>query len=117
MDIQPKDFFSALAHESRLRCLILLLHSEELCVCELTHAIGASQPHISRHLGQLRELGLIIDRREGLWIHYRINPAIPDWAARVLQETAQGLRERSPFADDECSLSDMPGRPGARRCA
>jgi len=44
---------------------MLLLQHQELCVCELTYAIGAAQPHISRHLAQLRELGLVSD--EGLY--------------------------------------------------
>lgn len=117
MNIQSKDFFAALSHETRLRCLLLLVQHEELCVCELTQAIGASQPHISRHLGQLRELGLIMDRREGLWIHYRINPSIPDWATAVLHETARGLRNTLPFKNDENALSEMLVRPGATRCA
>ena len=77
MNILPNDLFAALAHDTRLRCLMLLMSHDELCVCELTHAIGAAQPHISRHLAQLRALGLVFDRREGLWIHYRVNPALP----------------------------------------
>jgi ArsR family transcriptional regulator len=117
MNINPKDLFSALAHETRLRCLMLLVQHEELCVCELTYAIGAAQPHISRHLAQLRELGLVSDRREGLWIHYRIHPRLPAWARTVLQETAGGVGHQGPFATDERALSAMPNRPGAPRCA
>ena len=96
---------------------MLLLRHEELCVCELTHATGASQPHVSRHLAQLRELGLVLDRREGLWVYYRIHPELPAWAGRVLSETVEGLREQSPFADDEGALAMMPNRPSAQRCA
>ena len=77
MNISPESLFAAMANSTRLRCLLLLLAHEELCVCELTHAIGAAQPNISRHLAQLREAGLVNDRREGLWIHYRINPELP----------------------------------------
>jgi len=117
MNISPKDLFAALAHETRLRCLMLLMQHEELCVCELTHAIGAAQPHISRHLAQLRESNLISDRRQGLWIHYRITPSLPDWIEDVLQATATGLRHRQPFMADARRLSDMPNRPGAPRCA
>jgi len=99
------------------RSLILLMQHEELCVCELTHALGATQPHVSRHLAQLRELGLINDRREGLWIHYRIDPALPDWIKAVLQETKAGLWQQAPYATDAQTLSVMPNRPGAPRCA
>lgn len=117
MNIQPKDLFAAFAHETRLRCLLLLMQHEELCVCELTHAIGAAQPHISRHLAPLREMGVVTDRRAGLWIHYRINPSIPAWIKGVLHETAEGLQQQTPFAEDARLLSTMPNRPGAPRCA
>ena len=117
VDIEPEQLFRSLAHETRLRCLLLLLRYEELCVCELTHAIGAAQPHMSRHLAQLREAGLVSDRREGLWIHYRINPELPAWVTNVLRETAQGVGRVGPFAEDITALKDMPNRPGAPRCA
>ena len=117
VNITPQDLFSALAHETRLRSLFLLLRHEELCVCELTHALGAAQPHISRHLGQLRELGLVVDRRAGLWIHYRINPELPEWAQAVLRAVAEGVGGQTPYRDDAATLALMPNRPGAPRCA
>lgn len=117
MDIKPATLFPALAHDTRLRCLLLLLAQEELCVCELTHAIGAAQPHMSRHLGQLREAGLVTDRREGLWIHYRINPSLPGWVRRVLEDTAGGVSGLVPYENDRAALAGMPNRPGAPRCA
>lgn len=117
VNILPETLFSALAHSTRLRCLLLLLEHEELCVCELTHAIGAAQPNISRHLAQLRETALVSDRREGLWIHYRINPEVPKWVTNVLKQTAKGVSQTAPFADDLCALATMPNRPGAPRCA
>ncbi|CRI65990.1 Regulatory protein ArsR [Thiocapsa sp. KS1] len=115
--IQPTDFFAALAHETRLRCLILLMRHPELCVCELTHAIGAVQPHVSRHLAQLRELGLVTDRREGLWIFYRVSPVLPDWVAAVLRETFDAVCGERPFVEDDRVLAQMPNRPGVPRCA
>lgn len=117
MPITPTTLFSALAHDTRLRCVLLLMVHDELCVCELTHAIGVSQPHLSRHLAQLREGGLVTDRREGLWIHYRINPALPDWARAVLRATAKGVADTAPYAKDRAILAKMPNRPGASRCA
>mgnify|MGYP001812252216 FL=1 len=117
MNISTGTLFSALAHPTRLRCLLLLLEHQELCVCELTHAIGAAQPNISRHLAQLREAELVSDRREGLWIHYRINADLPKWVTNVLKQTAKGVNQTAPFADDPAALAAMPNRPGAPRCA
>jgi ArsR family transcriptional regulator len=96
--------------------MLLALHGE-LCVCELTHAIGVSQPHLSRHLAQLREQGLVSDRRAGTWVYYRINPALPDWARAVLRDTETGLKDIPPFAEDGRALRTMANRPDAPRCA
>ncbi len=117
MPNMPTSVFNALSHDTRLRCLLLLLEHEELCVCELTHAIGAAQPHVSRHLGQLREGGLVTDRREGHWIYYRISDEIPKWVLNVLRDTAEGVGSTVPFAGDLVKLRTMPNRAGAARCA
>jgi len=117
MQLTPDQFTQALSDSTRLRVLALLQDGHELCVCELTHAIGAAQPHISRHLAQLRELGLIRDRRQGLWIHYRVNRDLPVWVVRVLEELVQGVRDQAPYVADERALCGMANRPGAPRCA
>lgn len=117
MHILPSTLFSALAHDTRLRCLLLLIEFDELCVCELTYAVDAAQPHMSRHLAHLREVGLVTDRRDGLWIYYRINPQLPTWVVRVMREAVAGVRGNAPFADDLTALKNMPNRPGAPRCA
>lgn len=62
MDIAPDSLYSSLANDTRLRSLMLQLRYVELCVCELTHALGLAQPHVSRHLALLRESGLVADR-------------------------------------------------------
>lgn len=110
-------FFAALAHPLRLRALLLLQREGELCVCELCHALGVSQPMISRHLAQLRAWGVVSDRRQGQWIHYRIHPELPTWAINILHETAQGVTGETTLASDQATLAVMPNRPGAPRCA
>lgn len=115
--MSPVSLYTALGHTLRLRCLLLLLAHDELCVCELTYALDASQPMISRHLAQLRALGLVADRRQGTWIHYRIADALPDWVAQTLALAARGNGDKAPFSDDRQRLASMPNRPGAARCA
>lgn len=117
MNISPDSLFAALAHDTRLRCLLLLLIHGELCVCELTQAIGAAQPTMSRHLAQLREAALVTDRREGLWIYYRLNPELPEWVLQVLRQTSEGVGGQEPYSSDAVVLDAMPNRPGAPRCA
>ncbi len=64
--------FRALGDENRLR-LIEQLREGEQCVCDLSDAIGASQPLLSFHLKALKEAGLVTDRREGRWVYYTLN--------------------------------------------
>jgi ArsR family transcriptional regulator len=111
------ELFATLAHATRLRVLLLLLEHDELCVCELTHALGLAQPHLSRHLAHLREAAVVADRRAGQWVHYRLHPELPGWVRGVLEETARGASASAPFTDDRAALAAMPNRPGAPRCA
>lgn len=117
MKLDANTFFSALANEVRLRCLVLLQSQGELCVCELTHALELSQPMISRHLALLRDSGVVQDRREGQWIYYQINPALPEWMHEVLETTALANVRKDPFAADKRALCHMPNRPAAACCA
>jgi len=113
MKLDANTFFSALANEIRLRCLMLLQLQGELCVCELTHALELSQPMISRHLALLRATGLVTDRRAGQWIYYQIHPELTDWEWEVLAITATANQALAPFATDLQALADMPNRPRA----
>jgi ArsR family transcriptional regulator, arsenate/arsenite/antimonite-responsive transcriptional repressor len=117
MRISAEQFFTALGNDIRLRCLLLLEQEEELCVCELTHALNESQPKISRHLAHLREWGLVLDRRDGLWIHYRLHPELPTWALEVLHSSRRGLENNLPYTTDRQRLITMPNRPAIRCCA
>jgi len=91
--MSPDALLKAIAEPTRLRIVLLLQH-DELCVCHLQAALDLAQPKISRHLMTLREYGIVADRREGQWVHYRLNPAMPDWALTVIQGLACGAREQ-----------------------
>ena len=84
--ITALQLFKNLSDETRLKIVLLLRASGELCVCELCGTLEESQPKISRHLSMLRESGLLIDRREGKLIHYRLSAHMPAWAAAVIEQ-------------------------------
>lgn len=65
----------ALADPVRLRILNLLLDADEVCVCHIHEALQLHQPTVSRHLAYLRKHGLVVGRKEGLWVHYRLAKA------------------------------------------
>jgi len=68
----PAVLFRALADDTRLQMLALIARHEELCVCELEAVLGITQSKASRHLRYLLHAGWVRDRREAVWIHYRI---------------------------------------------
>lgn len=66
------DILKVLGDPLRLRLVILLAREDELCVCKLVDAVDEPQFKVSRHLGVLRNAGLVQARREGTWMHYRL---------------------------------------------
>ena len=109
--MNPTTLFKCLADDTRAKISLLVVSEGELCVCELTAALDLSQPKISRHLALLRSAGLLLDRRQGQWIYYRLNPDLPDWAKTVLAQTADS--NRAFIADNLknlCSMGDRPER-------
>lgn len=64
--------FKALGDETRLDIMALLLHHGELCVCDFEGVLGISQSKSSRHLRYLLNAGLVQNRREGVWMYYRV---------------------------------------------
>ena len=64
--------FKTLSEPVRLRIVYLLLEEGELCVCNLVETLELSQSVVSRHLAYLRNNGLVANRREGVWVYYRL---------------------------------------------
>ena len=77
--------FRALGDETRLR-LLEQLQGGEQCVCDLTDELEASQSRLSFHLKTLKDAGLVIDRKEGRWVYYAINPEAFQTLERVLRD-------------------------------
>lgn len=65
--------FQALSDETRLLILEQLKEGEQ-CVCDLTSAFKTGQSRLSFHLRVLKEAGLVLDRPEGRWVYYSLNP-------------------------------------------
>lgn len=61
----------ALSDASRVS-ILMMLRKREMCACEITPLLGLAQPTVSRHLKVLKDAGLILTRREGIWINYRL---------------------------------------------
>jgi arsenate reductase/ArsR family transcriptional regulator len=75
--------FKALAHPARLR-MLAMLRPGELCGCQVAALLALSPSTVSAHLAELRRGGLIVERREGRWVHYRLSDR-PE-TGRLLQQ-------------------------------
>src|SRR5882672_4345493 len=82
--------FKALADETRLRILGLLL-AREVCVCDIHESLKIPQSKASRHLAYLRRSGLVETRREGLWIHYRLGKFADPVLAAIVDAVRHAL--------------------------
>ena len=78
------DPFNAVAEPKR-RQVLEVLGTQELSVNELVERLGWNQPMVSKHLGVLKEVGLVSERRVGRQRLYRVNAErlkpIYDWVA------------------------------------
>lgn len=66
------DHFSLLAGETRLKIIILLTDSGELCVCDLASVLEMTPAAVSQHLSRLRSGRMVQSRRDGMTIYYRL---------------------------------------------
>jgi ArsR family transcriptional regulator, arsenate/arsenite/antimonite-responsive transcriptional repressor len=67
-----EQYFKALSDSTRLRVLNLLLQGE-LCVCDVQYVLEIPQPNISRHLAYLKNSDIVLDRRDGFRVFYRLS--------------------------------------------
>ena len=117
----------ALADETRLHMLALLAEHRELCVCNFEYALEITQSKASRHLRYLYHAGIVDERRQGVWIHYRLaddlepamrvivtsvrkalDPRILDYLDERLQCS---LAVRTCYSEGSCASSGQGSRP------
>ena len=105
-DYLLEDLFKALADRTRLR-LINMIGDSEVCVCFFVAILKTSQPKISRHLAYLRRARIVAARREGKWMHYRLNEPPDKHATRIFREVRASLAEHPEFQRDREKLQQV----------
>lgn len=79
-----QEILTAICDPTRRAALALLWDGGEHCVCELMARLDASQSRMSRHMKVLREVGVVLDRRDAQWVRYRRNPNLAPEFATVI---------------------------------
>ena len=107
---QLTNIYKTLSDETRLR-ILMLLYQEDLCVCQISGILGASQPKISKNLSKLRDMNIVVDTRKDKFVFYALNKE-----QSALINTLEGIFsdfekypnliiDRSKLADKEKYLS------------
>jgi ArsR family transcriptional regulator len=104
--LQAPALFRLLGDDARLR-ILRVLAAERLNVTELTGILGIAQSGVSRHLGLLKDAGLIAEERESGYTYYRLGAALTTGengygplAALLLAEFERAAKSEIGRADD-----------------
>ncbi len=98
-------YFKGLADINRLRMLNLLLHGE-LCGCDIQYVLDTSQPNVSRHLQYLKNSGLVLDRRDGYRIYYRLSEPNVGSRKHLFEFLQQAFKNQEPYQGDTKKLKE-----------
>ncbi|MDX5422474.1 MAG: metalloregulator ArsR/SmtB family transcription factor [Hymenobacteraceae bacterium] len=73
----------ALADESRIRILNLILRNKEMCTSDLEQVLDFTQTKTSRHLAYLRNAGLVSSRKQDQWVYYSVKDEAADFVGQI----------------------------------
>ena len=103
----------ALAHPVRVR-ILAMLRGGELCVCQLNAVIALAPSTISAHLAELKDAGLLAERKAGRWVHYRL--AAEGTGESALAALWPSLAGDPQVAADAALLRRITEHPAAALC-
>ena len=102
--------FKALGDQNRIR-ILKMLQEKPMSVNGLTNVLGISQPCVSRHLHQLKNAGLVEDKRDTLWINYRLSSAAAnEYVPVLLKHITQWANQDSLVSDDHKKMKKADRR-------
>jgi len=99
--------YRLLGDEARLR-LLRVLAKERLNVTELTGVLGLAQSGVSRHLGLLKDAGLVVEERDGGFSYYRVSTELQDGSlAALLGQQFEDAGSDASVRADEARLQEV----------
>lgn len=99
--------FKAVADPNRIR-ILKMLQQKKMCVCELSAALGITQPSVSRHLAMMKEAGLVRDEREGHWINYQLSEEkVNQYAPVIMEHIKSWINDNSRIKEDAAKIKSL----------
>jgi ArsR family transcriptional regulator len=107
--------FKALGDKNRIR-ILKMLQENPRSVNELTMVLGISQPSVSRHLRQLKNAGLVEDKRDTPWVNYRLSSAATnEYVPILLRHITHWANQDSMVSDDHKKMKKVHRRKTSKR--
>lgn len=103
----------ALGHPARLRT-VAALRSGELCVCQITEVLRLAPSTVSAHLKELRQAGLIVERKEGRWVHIRLTA--DEFLRPVIDASLAPLQTDPQLTEDAVFVEELRRLPVELLC-
>lgn len=105
------EIFKALAEESRLRIIAILMHNE-MCVCEIEECLKMTQSNASRHLTALKNSGIVDSYKQAQWAYYKISDKFKEENKDLWHYITQRIQESSSYQADidesqNCKRKDL----------
>jgi ArsR family transcriptional regulator len=107
--LQFMNVTKALSDENRVRILLALSEKEELCVCHLIDLLELAPTTVSKHLFLLKNARLIVGRKDGRWMHYRLNnkPGAPLLVVEALEWIVKSVSDDPVIKADSDRLEKI----------
>ena len=102
----------ALSDSNRLRIVGALLHTEELCACQIIEFLKISGATISRHLSILVNSGILKSRKDGRWVFYSLDKTDD----LLLEYLDKNIERSAKFAKDKESLKKITSQAPEEIC-
>jgi ArsR family transcriptional regulator len=116
--LQFMNITKALSDGNRVRILMALSVTEELCVCHINDLLALAPSTVSKHLFLLKNAGLLSARKDGRWMYYRLNKGLgaPALVADALEWVIQALSDDPAIIADRQRLKEILSTPIQTAC-
>ena len=103
----------ALSDENRVRILLVLSAADELCVCHINDLLGLAPSTVSKHLFLLKNSLLLTARKDGRWMHYRLNnnPDAPPVVIEAIEWIVKAISNDPVIKKDRQRLQEILSVP------
>lgn len=108
----------ALSDENRVRILLALSATEELCVCHINELLALAPSTVSKHLFLLKNARLLTARKDGRWAYYRLNndAQAPSVVTEALEWIVKAISDKPVIREDRRHLKEILSAPMQSAC-